>query len=367
MVTDQEKFEGAIRARSFPIVVDHFLPRAQEFWKQNKWINPPQQVDSHGKYLPPFLQSVVAQKRSKSTSSNSESKTPPVILDLPQAIPKKIPEKKLLHYGVLWKLGQGFLIDPWAQRFFVLDFQQHTLTYYSFHSSLQSLPATTPTSSSSSGLSSSSLSSGDVPNSLSSLLLNDPKKVQKGVINLENKKILFYVNDKYSIHWFNSHEDIGEKAMISSTSATASVPRGTSSSTQTTSSGTSSSTPPTTYTPLSTESNLSSRDSYIIEIIYLKSVPDSKRSNMILLTYNYQIGKEWAQALTYVTALATKYSTKKTVKRSKKAKGKKEDPTELEEDDAEFNELRDEVRDSLASYHGLIPPMGYNPLPPHQL
>jgi hypothetical protein len=149
--------------------------------------------------------------------------------------------------------------------------------------------------------------------------LNDSKKIKKGEISLENKRVLFYLNDKYSIHWLNS-----------TTSTTASDPSG------------SSDDSPSFLSP-------GGRESFIIEIVYLKSVTDSSRSNMILLTYNYQLGKEWAEALTYAAASATKFQTKRAATAAAVVPSSSSALNQVD-----FNELRDEMRDSLASFHGLL-------------
>jgi hypothetical protein len=184
--------------------------------------------------------------------------------------------------------------------------------------------------------SSSAPSSSSISASLASVLLNDPQKVKKGEIHLENKKILFYVNDKYSINWFNSSGEIGDKVMASSTGSSFTTSQSPSSSAG--GAGVRG------REGIDGDGKETAGESYVIEIVYLKSVMDSKRSNMILLTYNSQIGKEWAEALTFVTASATKYRARKFVKENGNS--------------LDYNDLRDEMRDSLASFHGLLPSPG---------
>jgi hypothetical protein len=154
MVTEKNSFDGALRARAFPIIVNHFLPRAREVWVQNNWASctPSSSLDAEGRYLPPFLQSLQSTSTKKNltvsiTSSLSSTPAPP-----PVPVPKSLSpssKRRPLHYGILWKLGQGFLLDPWAQRFFVLDHRKHTLAYYAFHSSLVSLASSASSSTSS--------------------------------------------------------------------------------------------------------------------------------------------------------------------------------------------------------------------------
>jgi hypothetical protein len=243
MLNEKDTFEGAIRAKEFPIIMDYYLKRAQEMWKANNW--PIHSASSDDLYVPPFLESVV-------DSSSRILSTPSL---LPPPCPNSVSDKdnsrtqKKMHSGVLWKLGQGIIIEPWAQRYFVLDYITHTLTYYSF----------TPP------------------------LANDDKKVKKGEISLENKRVIFYRNENKS--W--NPTGLGE--------------------------------------------------SYIIDIIYLKSVAKSSRSNMILLTNSLEDGREWASALTYVAASSTSFLS-------------------LSMDmEASVDELRDQFRDSLASYLGYLP------------
>ena len=308
MVVEKDTFDGAVRAKAFPIIAEYFLPRARDIWRSNSWISitPQSSIDPEGSYLPPFLHSVIQRPP---PSRPPQLPTKP----LPQPILSGPSQKKILHFGILWKLGQGLVVDPWAHRFFVLDYRKHTLTYYSFHSSLLSLAAYSTSSSSS--------SSSAISSSLAHVLLKDRQKVKKGEIHLENKKILFYANDKYSINWLNSSGKIDDKVMASSTGSSFKISSTIYSQSHVSSRG----------------EGQGSREGYIIEIVYLKSVADSKRSNMILLTYDAQIGKEWAEALTYVTASATKYRARK-------------DGNSLD-----YNDLRDEMRDSLASFHGLLP------------
>jgi hypothetical protein len=37
---------------------------------------------------------------------------------------------KQTKYGVMWKRGQGLIVNPWSKRYFILDYHKRELTYY---------------------------------------------------------------------------------------------------------------------------------------------------------------------------------------------------------------------------------------------